>query len=195
MVTSCYWGSHWPLARGDSTGRTIDDRIRFTPCHNSVMTWANRRPAPLETAAYATLDAMGRARPMTMRRWAWLIGMTDAPDPRLLQWAASYATPPAIEVRGGRLVFCGYLPDSPAITLAVDERNAEIDLKPISPCVNPVFELAGAPHGRVNLVLDGQALDESRFAWDGRTLWLDATIVTPALLRVTFQAGDGKEIP
>ena len=31
MVTPCYWGSHWPLARGNSTGRTIDDRIQFTP--------------------------------------------------------------------------------------------------------------------------------------------------------------------
>ncbi len=31
MVTPCYWGSHWPLARGNSTGRTIDDRIALTP--------------------------------------------------------------------------------------------------------------------------------------------------------------------
>ncbi len=27
MVTPCYWGSHWPLARGNSTGSKIDDRI------------------------------------------------------------------------------------------------------------------------------------------------------------------------
>ena len=44
MVTPCYWGSHWPLARGNSTGSKIDDRIQFTPCHNSVMSWAGCRP-------------------------------------------------------------------------------------------------------------------------------------------------------
>ena len=40
IVTPCYWGSHWPLARGNATGSTIDDRISLTPCHNSVMSWA-----------------------------------------------------------------------------------------------------------------------------------------------------------
>ena len=50
MVTPCYWGSHWPLARGNSTGNAIDDRIHFTPCHNSVMSWAGRRPTPLATS-------------------------------------------------------------------------------------------------------------------------------------------------
>ena len=44
MVTPCYWGSHWPLARGNSTGNKIDDRIQFTPCHNSVMSWAGTPP-------------------------------------------------------------------------------------------------------------------------------------------------------
>jgi hypothetical protein len=195
LVTPCYWGSHWPLARGNSTGRTIDDRIRFTPCHNSVMTWAGRRPAPLETAAHVTLDALGRARPMIMRRWAWLIGMTDAPDPRLREWASSYTTPPALEVHGGRLDFRGYAPERRAIRLAVDAREIEIALQPASPCVNPVFELAGAPRGEVNVTLDGHVLDGSHHAWDGHTLWLDATIKTPARLRVTFGTGDGGKLP
>ena len=31
MVTPCYWGSHWPLARGNSTGSKIDDRIAVHP--------------------------------------------------------------------------------------------------------------------------------------------------------------------
>ena len=54
MVTPCYWGSHWPLARGNSTGRSIDDRIEFTPTHNSVMSWADTgRPAPDERARHA----------------------------------------------------------------------------------------------------------------------------------------------
>src|SRR4029077_8572150 len=78
MVTPCYWGSHWPLARGNSTGRTIDDRVALTPCHNSVMTCDGRRPAPLGTADVTTLDPLGRSRQMTVRRWAWLIAMSDA---------------------------------------------------------------------------------------------------------------------
>ena len=69
-----------PLAAGagNSTGRSIDDRIQFTPCHNSVMSWGGCRPSPLQTSDLITLDTLGRARPMTVRRWAWLIGMTDA---------------------------------------------------------------------------------------------------------------------
>ena len=31
IVTPCYWGSHWPLARGNATGSTIDDRDRTDP--------------------------------------------------------------------------------------------------------------------------------------------------------------------
>ncbi len=32
-----------------------------------------------------------------------------------------------------------------------------------------------------------EPLDAARYAWDGRTLWLDATIETPTELRVTFR--------
>jgi len=35
LVTPVYWGSHWPLARGKTTGGSIDDRIHFTPAHNA----------------------------------------------------------------------------------------------------------------------------------------------------------------
>ncbi len=48
LVTPTYWGSHWPLARGKTTGWAIDDRIHFTPCHNSVMSWA-AQPARTDT--------------------------------------------------------------------------------------------------------------------------------------------------
>ncbi len=111
MVTPCYWGSHWPLARGNSTGRTIDDRIEFTPTHNSVMSWAGTRPTPLQTSELVTLDTLGTARPMTVRRWAWLIGFTDASDTRLIEWAKSFSTPPSIGVSGGRLDFQSYSPE------------------------------------------------------------------------------------
>jgi hypothetical protein len=187
LVTPCYWGSHWPLARGNSTGRAIDDRIQFTPCHNSVMTWAGRRPLPLATAQLATLDTLGRSRPLTVRRWAWLIGMTDAPDARLLEWARSFATPPSLDVRGARISLDGYVPERRAIRLEATARDLQITIKPSVPCVNPVFELSRAPRGELHLTLGGQSLDSKRYAWDGRTLWLDATIDKPTELNVSFK--------
>jgi hypothetical protein len=59
-------------------------------------------------------------------------------------------------------------------------------VKPSIPCVNPVFELLNAPRGGITVSLANEVLPERRYAWDGRTLWLDATIKAPAELRVTF---------
>jgi hypothetical protein len=186
MVTPCYWGSHWPLARGNSTGRTIDDRIALTPCHNSVMSWAGSRPLPLRSAELVTLDTLGRSRPLAVRTWAWLIGMTDATDRRLLDWAQSFATPPALELRGARVDFEGYVPERRAIRLTAEGREVAITIKPGPPCVNPVFEIGGTPPGAVRASLGGRPLDSWHSAWDGRTLWLDATIEHPTELRVSF---------
>jgi len=195
MVTPCYWGSHWPLARGNSTGRTIDDRIQFTPCHNSVMSWAGTRPTPLRTADLVTLDTLGRPRRMSVRRWAWLIGMSDAPDRRLREWGRSFTTPPSLELDGARLDFEAYVPERRAIRLVAEEREVWIALVPRTPCVNPVFEWVGAPQGEVRVTLDGRPLDAAHLAWDGRTLWLDATIEKPAELRVTFGIADAGRVP
>ena len=229
MVTPCYWGSHWPLARGNSTGNAIDDRIHFTPCHNSVMSWAGRRPAPLATTELITLDTLGRSRPMTVRRWAWLIGMSDEADARLVDWAKSFATPPSLDVRGARVDAPGYVPERRAIRLNVLARSWEgeppgeprrnparteprppeitqdrldvsshdiqITIKPGPVCINPVFELMHAPRGEMHLTLAGRPLDERRYAWDGRTLWLDATIDTPTELRVTFSVPGAGQAP
>ena len=194
MVTPCYWGSHWPLARGNSTGRTIDDRIALTPCHNSVMSWAGSRPVPLRTANLMALDTLGRSRPMTVRQWAWLIGMTDATDRRLLEWARSYATPPSLEVRGARLGFDGSVPERRAIRLTAESREVAITIKPGPPCVNPVFEFEGVPPGGLRIILGGRPLDAGRYAWDGRTLWLDTTIETPTTLRLAF-ASNAQVVP
>jgi len=38
LVTPAYWGSHWPLARGNATGSAIDERIHSSPHHTSLMT-------------------------------------------------------------------------------------------------------------------------------------------------------------
>ncbi len=196
MVTPCYWGSHWPLARGNSTGNKIDDRIQFTPTHNSVMSWAGKRPEPLSTASYVTLDTLGRSRPMTVRRWAWLIGMSDAGDARLRDWAKSYTTPPSLELHGARLAFGGYQPEQRAIQLDPITRDVQIVIKPTTKCVNPVFEFVRELPRDVRITLAGQAVASDRYAWDGRILWLDATIETPTELRVTFGGPDrGRSSP
>jgi hypothetical protein len=192
MVTPCYWGSNWPLARGNATGNAIDDRIGRTPCHNSVMSWAGTRPRPLRTSELATLDTLGRSRPMTVRTWAWLIGMTDEPDARLVDRAKSFAIPPALELRGARVGFESYAPERRAIRLVVEAPEITIAIKPGPPCVNPVFELDGAPNGEARVSLGGQPLDPRRCAWDGRTLWIDATIAAPTELRIRFGATDDR---
>jgi hypothetical protein len=190
MVTPCYWGSHWPLARGNATGNAIDDRIGLTPCHNSVMSWAGTRPRPLRTAELTTLDTLGRSRPMTVRTWAWLIGMSGESDARLVERAWSFAVPPTLELQGARVGFEGYVPERRAIRLVVEAPEVAITIKPGPPCVNPVFELDGAPKGPVRIALAGQSLDPARYAWDGHALWLDATIGSPTELRVAFGLAD-----
>jgi hypothetical protein len=189
MVTPCYWGSHWPLARGNSTGRTIDGRIEFTPCHNSVMSWAGCRPAPIRTAALVTLDALGRSRPMVEREWSWLIGMTDEPDDRLRKRARSFAAPPSLEITGGRLGPDAYLPSRRAIQLTGAVSEIALLIKPETPFVNPVFEWTAPRRGTVNLAIDGRAVERPDFAWDGRVLWLNATIDKPIKLLIRFDEG------
>jgi hypothetical protein len=193
MVTPCYWGSHWPLARGNSTGRTIDERIALTPCHNSVMSWGGCRPKPLVTAELVTLDTLGRSRPMVQRRWAWLIGMTDEPDGRLLDRARSFAAPPSLKLEGARLDFDAYAPERRAICMT--DRSSEITLtiEPAVPCVNPVFEWNEKRKGGIEVFLDDRPLTHDRFAWDGRVLWLSATIERPTRLRIRWDLDPAKK--
>jgi hypothetical protein len=186
VVTPCYWGSHWPLARGNATGNAIDERIHLTPTHNSVMTWAGNRPAPLRSAELVTLDTRGVSRPMAIRTWAWLIGMTEDDDARLIERAQSFATPPALEIRGGRVGFEAYVPERRALLVDVKAAELTIAIRPGPPCVDPVFELTGAAKGPIRVTLAGEALETSRYAWDGATLWLDATVKEPTELRVVF---------
>lgn len=196
VVTPCYWGSHWPLARGNATGSTIDERIHASPCHNSVMSWAGDRPSPLRTAEFVGPDALGRSRPLAERRWAWLIGMSDDPDDRLLERARSFATPPTLEnLRGARFEAEAYVPERRALRLAVEASDVSVTIRPGTPCVNPVFELTGAPRGAVTVSLEGRPLDAKHFAWDGRTLWLDATIADPTELRLGFAAASKPSAP
>ncbi len=188
MVTPCYWGSHWPLARGNSTGSKIDDRIAFSPCHNSVMSWAGARPEPIESATLNSLDTLGRSRSLLVRRWAWLIGMTDETDAQLRDRAKSFATPPDLDLVGAKPDFAGYVIERRALRLEATARDVKITIKPNGPCVNPVFEFAHAPRGQIRVSLGGGPLDSKSFAWDGRSLWLNRTISSPTTLEVSFLA-------
>jgi hypothetical protein len=187
VVTPCYWGSHWPLARGNSTGWAIDDRIGLTPCHNSVLSWAGCRPEPIQSARRPTLDAQGKARSMSERRWAWLIGTSAESDARLVERAKSFAALPDLDLQGARVSPAGYAIERRAICLEGTAREIQITIKPRSPCVNPVFEFEHAPPGTIDVSLGGKALNRVRYAWDGRTLWLDSTITAPSVLRLTFR--------
>jgi hypothetical protein len=188
MVTPCYWGSHWPLARGNSTGNKIDDRIAFTPCHNSIMSWAGCRPEPIRSAMVETLDSLGRSRLMSVRRWAWLIGMTDESDAELLERAKSFAAPPDLDLLGARPALDGYAIERRAICLVATARDIKITVKPKTPVVNPVFELAHAPRGQITVSFGGETLHPRDFAWDGRSLWLDRTINAPTTVEIRLAA-------
>jgi hypothetical protein len=186
LVTSFYWGSHWPLARGKTTGYAIDSRVSLTPCHNSIISWQKNRPTALRTAQFQTIDTLGRSKLMQVQTWAWLIGMSDAGDARLLQWADSYSTPPAVELQGARLQADSYVPERRAIRMIVDNKTVTIRLKPAKACVNPVFELSSAPKKLRRVELDGRVLGAKEYACDGKTLWINATMTHDTQLRLVF---------
>jgi hypothetical protein len=187
MVTPAYWGSHWPLARGNTTGWTIDDRIYVTPSHNSVLSWGLDNQTPLHASTLQTLDTLGRSRTMTAQRYVWLIGMSDAPDSRLLEWAHSFKNPPSLELKGARLnPEASYVGERRAIRLIVEEPSVTITLKPIARCVNPVFELRAAPKVVSRISLGERTLSPKEFAWDGQTLWVSANIDEVTPLRIDF---------
>ena len=189
MVTPVYWGSHWPLARGKSTGWTIDDRIHYSPSHNSVMSWAHSRPTPLRSAEIETLDTLGQSRLMNEQVWVWLIGMTDVSDVRALEWAHSFATPPSLEVKGARYDFDSYVPERRATRLVVEDPTVLITIKPTVKCINPVFELIGTPGTLSSVTLAGRPLQPKEYAWDGKTLWLNADIDQAQQIRIDFGKG------
>ena len=186
LVTPTYWGSHWPLARGGTTGGAIDDRVDLTPCHNSIMSWARRRPAPLEKKLVDTTDTLGRARQMLVQQWAWLIGMSDDSDARLLERARSYAQPPDVSLTGG--LYEGWKAERRAHRITVADSTVAIRIKPRVPCVNPVFEMANVNGTLSAVALDGRLLRRKGYAWDGQTLWLDADLTRPTTLQLTFES-------
>ncbi len=187
IVTPCYWGSHWPLGRGQTTGGAIDNRIHTTPSHNSVMSWAMQRPRPLREAHLETIDTLGQAKPMRRQTWAWLIGLSTAPDDRVLEWAKSFSHPPSLELAGAHLAPESFVLERRAIGLVADSNELTLQLRPSGISVNPAFEIAKAsPHLR-EVLINGKRLNPHNWTWDGSTLWLDATFQEPAKLQIQFE--------
>jgi hypothetical protein len=187
MVTPFYWGNHLPLARRKPTGHAIDDLAGMTPAHNALMTWGHRRPRPLESRVADMPDAVGVRRPMQVEKWSWLIGMAAADDARLLEWSRSFATPPQVEADGARLQSPAFSTERRATLLEVETPTVTLTIRPTAPCVHPVFELESAPAVLDHVELDGRRLGRGDYAWDGRTLWLDATLRNEATLRLSFR--------
>jgi hypothetical protein len=69
----------------------------------------------------------------------------------------------------------------------MEQQSADITLTPVAHCMDPVFELSGVRGKLAAVSLDGHALAQSDYAWDGRTLWIRASIDRPAHLHLGFQ--------
>jgi len=187
MVTPAYWGSHWPLARGNTTGWTIDDRIYLTPSHNSVLSWGLENQTPTFAATVRTLDTLGRSKTMVAQRYVWLIGMTDASDRRVLEWAQSFKNPPSLELKGAHLdPESSYSSERRAIRLIAEDPIATITLKPTVRCVNPVFELRDAPKILKSVRAGNRQLGAEEYAWDGQTLWINGNFDEVTSLNLEF---------
>jgi len=185
LVTSGYWGSHWPLGRGNTTGATIDDRITITPSHNSMMTWGmGNRPEPISSSESLSLDALGRSKNMLVQRWAWLIGMTSEDDHELLARAASFGTPASLQVKGGRLDLAAYVRERRAYRVIAESPDLEIAIHPTVAVINPVFEIDSPMKKVRSIALNGQSLRAEDYAWDGGTLWIRNRIEKPITLSV-----------
>lgn len=186
LVTPAYWGSHWPLGRGKTTGGEIDERLHVSPSHNSLVSWERRRPEPVWTRTGPSIDTLGRTREMKTQCWVWLIGMSDESDGDLLARAGSFSKPAALSATGARLDVPSYLPERRAYQLTCDAPAVELSIAPEVRCVNPVFDIAEAPAQLRQVSLDGTPLDADAYAWDGETLWLGITVEKPARLRLEF---------
>ena len=187
MVTPFYWGNHLPLARRKPTGINIDDLASMTPAHNAMMSWGHRRPQPLESRTADMPDALGVTRKMQVEKWAWLIGLSDADDTRLLEWSLSFTTPPQIQAEGARLQSPSYNTERRASLLKVEKPVVSLTIASNTPCVHPVFELQNAPKTLSRVELNGRQLAATDYAWDGRVLWLNATLRDESTLRLTFR--------
>ena len=149
----------------------------------------DRSPTPIHSERLWTRDTLGQRKLMRRETYTWLIGMSNADDERLRQWAQSFAQPPALDAHGAMVDAASfYAQDRRALCLDVegDNTNVEIAVSPAAFCVNPVFELRGAPKTLASVRLGNEVLDAGQYAWDGKTLWLNATLNQPTTLKLEF---------
>jgi hypothetical protein len=133
-------------------------------------------------------DALGVTRKMQVEKWAWLIGLSDADDTRLLEWSLSFTTPPQIQAEGARLQSPSYNTERRATLITVEKPIVSLTITPSTPCVHPVFELQGAPKTLSRIELNGRELAAADYAWDGGVFWLNATLRNQTQLRLEFAA-------
>ena len=183
-VTPMYWGDHWPLSRGYTTNNAVNGRIHETPYHLSAFHAGNPKPLRKETGPMR--DALGKPHEMTRSTYAWLIGASDADDETLRHWMQSVAEPAAVEIAGGVKDAEFYIPERRAYCLAAEGSTLALNIKPNGWCMNPVFEIRNAPKKIKSATLAGQSLASGRYAWDGKTLWIEAALDQPAELRLEF---------
>jgi hypothetical protein len=194
-VTRMYWAAIWPLARGLMTPWEISDRIAINPGTNCLMTFAAQKPKPIRSATMNTKDGLGQVKPMMVETFVWLIGMSAANDETLLNWARSFSQPPALELQGAHQDAEPYAADRRALRLTVASQKVTIKIKPAVRCMNPVFELHGAPETLVSARLGDHPMDGKQFAWDGHTLWLHAEFTQPTSLQLEFAPRGGGKLP
>ena len=94
---------------------------------------------------------------MIVRRWAWLIGMTDETDAQLRDRAKSFATPPTSSCAGQSQTSPATSSSGGRSAWRPPSRDVQITIKPTTPCVNPVFEFARAPRGLIKVKLARRA--------------------------------------
>jgi hypothetical protein len=186
LVTRMYWAAIWPLTRGLMTPWDVSEFGRVSPSTNCLMTFAAEKPKPVRNATVTTKDGLGQMKPMRVETFAWLIGTSAAGDEALLHWAQSFSQPPVLELQGARLETESYASERRALRLQVENKNVAITIRPAGRCVNPVFELQGAPKTLVSVTLGDKILDDKQYAWDGRTLWISANLAQPTSLRLLF---------
>jgi hypothetical protein len=188
-VTPCYWGSHWPLARGQTTGGAINDRIHASPSHNSALSWAKHRPRPLREETLTAIDSLGESKPMRRQTWTWLIGLSAEDDGDLLNRALSFSTPPGLDdFKNVRLDAETWSPERRAIRLVKEGHplSIELTIQPQSVTVNPVFEISGVSTSPTSVLLGGDRLEPVDWKFADGVLWINATIETPTRVQIDF---------
>ena len=78
---------------------------------------------------------------------------------------------------------------TPQISAMTANKNPSVSvtLKPSVRCVNPVLELLQAPKNLASVTLGGRLMKPEEYAWDGNTLWLDATFNEATTLHLEFK--------